>query len=98
MPVDKPIEELLKYTGRNPRPADFDAYWERGLAEMRSVDPQVELRPAEFKYPRVECYDLYFTGVRNARIHAKFIKPAYKTNSTPSFRSGCCLFKSNQVI
>ena len=58
MLVDKPIEELLKYTGRNPRPADFDAYWERALAEMRSVDPQLELRPAEFKYPGVECYEL----------------------------------------
>ena len=27
--VDMPLEKLLKYQGRNPRPADFDEYWER---------------------------------------------------------------------
>ena len=84
MLADKPIDELLKYTGRNPRPADFDAYWERGLSEMRSVDPQLELRPAEFKYPGVECFDLYFTGVRNARVHAKFMRPTKLTAPAPA--------------
>ena len=43
--IDMPLEELKTYTGRNPRPADFDAYWDRALAEMRAVDPKVELVP-----------------------------------------------------
>jgi cephalosporin-C deacetylase len=50
---------------KNPRPADFDAYWERALGEMRSVEPKVSSCrrvPAEF-----ECFDLWFTGVRGAR-------------------------------
>ena len=43
--VDMPLDELKTYTGRNPRPADQDAYWERALAEMPAVDPKVELVP-----------------------------------------------------
>ena len=54
---DLPLEELKKYTGRNPKPADFDQYWERALNEMNSTDPRVELVPADFVNPVAECYD-----------------------------------------
>jgi len=73
--LDMPLEKLLSYEGRNPRPADFDEYWERALAEMRSVDPAVELVPSSFQVPYADCFDLYFTGVRGARIHAKYVRP-----------------------
>jgi cephalosporin-C deacetylase len=73
--VDMPLELLVKYEGKNPRPADFDSYWERALAEMKAIDPQVELIPSEFQVPFAECFDLYFTGVRGARIHAKYVRP-----------------------
>ena len=65
--VDMPLEKLKEYQGINPRPADFDAYWDRAIAEMRAVDPQVELVPSAFQTPQAECFDLYFTGVRGAR-------------------------------
>lgn len=73
--IDMPLAQLLEYQGINPRPDDFDAYWSRGLAEMRAVDPRVELRPAAFSAPGIRCEDLYFTGVRGARVHAKFLCP-----------------------
>ena len=73
--VDMPLEKLLTYTGKNPRPDDHDAYWERALKEMHSIDPKVELKKAAFQTPFAECYDLYWTGVAGARIHAKFVKP-----------------------
>lgn len=73
--VDMPLDQLRDYMGTNPRPADFDEYWERGLAEMRAVDPQVELVPSAFQTPQAECFDLYFTGVRGARVHAKYVRP-----------------------
>jgi len=72
---DMPLEKLYTYQGRNPRPADFDAFWDRGLAEMRAIDPQVELKPASFQTPFAECLDMYFTGVGNARVHAKLLRP-----------------------
>ena len=40
---DYSLEKLQTYTGINPRPADFDAYWNKALAEMHALDPQIEL-------------------------------------------------------
>ncbi|GGH34335.1 acetylxylan esterase [Paenibacillus segetis] len=82
--IDMPMNELHQYNGSNPRPEDFDAYWERALAEMRAVDAQVELIPSSFKVPYAECYDLYFTGVGGARIHAKYVKPTHVQGPHPA--------------
>lgn len=83
--VDKPLPELLKYEGRNPRPADFDAYWDEALAEMHAVDPQVELIPTtEINPPHAECFDLWFTGVGGSRIHAKYLRPKNITQPVPA--------------
>jgi cephalosporin-C deacetylase len=75
MLLDLPLEELRVYQGRNPRPDDFDSYWEDALAEMRAVEPDVELVPAAFQAPHAECFHLYFTGVGGARVHAKYLRP-----------------------
>ena len=75
---------MLTYEGRNPRPEDFDAYWERAIAEMKAVDPQIELRPSEFQVPYAECFDLYFTGVKGARIYAKYIRPKHADEPHPA--------------
>jgi cephalosporin-C deacetylase len=73
--IDKPLEELKTYMGMNPCPADMDGYWERALTEMRAVDPKLELAPRAFNAPFAECFDMYYTGVRGARIHAQYIRP-----------------------
>jgi cephalosporin-C deacetylase len=75
MLVDLKVPELLTWQGRNPRPQDHDEYWERALDEMRGTDPAPELKPARFSAPFADCFDLYFTGVRGARIYAKFLRP-----------------------
>jgi len=72
---DKPLNELKQYMGISPRPDDFDDYWDRALAEMNSLNSNIELIPAKFQVDFAECFDLYFTGVKGARIHAKYIKP-----------------------
>jgi cephalosporin-C deacetylase len=73
--VDMPLSQLREYQGRNPRPADVDDYWDRALAEMRALDPAVELVPHALTAPSAECFDLYFTGVGGARVHAKYLRP-----------------------
>jgi cephalosporin-C deacetylase len=74
--IDKPLAELFRYQGLNPRPADFDAYWTAGLAELDATDPRPELRPnAVVSTHHAECFDLWFTGVGGARIYAKYIRP-----------------------
>jgi cephalosporin-C deacetylase len=73
---DMPLEKLREYRGINPKPDDFDAYWDRALAEMHAVDPQIEIIPDEtFQVPFATCSRLWFTGVGGARIHAKLIQP-----------------------
>lgn len=81
--VDMPLDKLKEYKGVNPRPADFDAYWDAGLQEMRGIDAQVEFQEASFQAPGVICEDLYFTGAGGARIHANFARPADKRSSCP---------------
>jgi cephalosporin-C deacetylase len=81
---DLPFDELGSYQGRNPRPQDFDAFWEMGLVEMRATAPQIELVPAEFKVANAECFHLYFTGVSGARIHAKLLNPAKSPHPHPA--------------
>jgi cephalosporin-C deacetylase len=72
---DLPFEQFESYQGRSPRPQDFDAFWEKGLADVRATDARVELVPAEFKVANAACFHLYFTGVGGARIHAKLLHP-----------------------
>lgn len=81
---DLPREQLATYTGRNPHPADFDDFWQDGLAEMRAVDPAVTLVPAEFETAVANCFHLYFTGVGGARIHAKLLRPKTITEPRPA--------------
>lgn len=82
--VDMPLEELQRYEGRNPRPLDFDTYWDQALDEMRSVEPDVEMAPHRLNAPFAECFDLYFTGVGGARIHAKYLRPAKSSGPHPA--------------
>ena len=74
--IDLPLAELHRYAGRNPRPADFDPYWDAALRELDATDPQPELVPNGSVATRgAECFDLWFTGVGGARIYAKYLRP-----------------------
>ncbi len=78
--IDMPLEQLKVYHGKNPCPADFDRYWKKGLDQMNATEPNIKTTPAEFSCSFADCCDLYFTGVNDARIYAKLIKPKKKSN------------------
>jgi cephalosporin-C deacetylase len=82
--IDMSLEELKKYNGSSPCPSDIDEYWERALAEMKATDSKVELIPAEFQVPFAECFDLFFTGVKGARVHAKYLRPRHIEEKHPA--------------
>lgn len=85
MPVlDMPLKELEKYCGSNPRPLDFDTYWDESIAEMKAVDAQIVLERAEFQSSIADCYDMYFTGVNGARIYAQHLRPKNITGQIPA--------------
>lgn len=81
---DLPFDKLLTYSGINPRPDDFDNYWDDALAEMRSLHPNIEFVPSDFQTPFAECLDLYFTGVGGARIHARVVRPRHDHGFHPA--------------
>jgi len=72
------MDQLVQYRGRNPRPDDFDAYWSAALADLAALDPGAVLEPNPFTAAAgfAECFDLWFTGVGGARVHAKYLRPA----------------------
>ena len=81
---DMPMDKLKTYTGTNPRPTDFDAYWDLALAEMRAVDPKIDIKPADFQTPYADCSHLTFTGVGGARVHAKLLRPRQTSGKNPA--------------
>ena len=81
---DMPLEQLPTYQGSSPRPPDFDAWWQRALAEQRAQEPQPELIPAAFQTGFADCFHLYFTGTRGARVHAKFLRPKAPASPGPA--------------
>ncbi|MCK6580955.1 MAG: acetylxylan esterase [Anaerolineae bacterium] len=81
---DMPFDELKTYPGTNPRPRDFDAFWDSALAEMQQTDSRVELVAADFECTFAGCFHLYFTGVRGARIHARFVRPLQGSGTQPA--------------
>lgn len=83
--IDKPLPELHKYQGLNPRPADFDAYWDKALRELDATDPKPELVPSTAITPRhSEAFDLWFTGVGGARVYAKYVRPKRRDGKCPA--------------
>lgn len=82
--IDMPIERLKEYQGRNPRPEDFDEFWDTSLAEMNAIDPNAEF--ISYKYPSLiaDCFELTFTSTKGARIYAKFAKPKNISGTAPA--------------
>ncbi|MDR2900133.1 MAG: acetylxylan esterase [Treponema sp.] len=78
--IDMPLDELKQYKGMSPCPSDFDEFWDKGIREVGMIAPNVEMRPAAFQLKGFECYDLFYTSIQNARIHAKVIKPVTSDN------------------
>jgi cephalosporin-C deacetylase-like acetyl esterase len=86
--------ELRIYAGRNPRPDDFDDYWAKALAELATVDPRPELKPAAFTTPGAECFDLWFHR-RGGRSHLRKISPTAFPWSAPPLSSSFTVTPEN---
>ena len=82
--VDMSIEQLFKYQGVSPCPKDIDEYWDTALAEMNAVNHNAEFIKKEFSSKVADMYDLYYTGTKNARIHAKVAVPKNEKEKMPA--------------
>ena len=43
--TDIALNKLKTYRGSSPIPADFDAFWDEGVREMKALDADVQLIP-----------------------------------------------------
>lgn len=73
--IDKPLDQLLDYTSSNPKPADFNAFWDRGLEELDRLETNLSYSPAEFSASYAICRSMHFTGTGGARVHARIASP-----------------------
>jgi cephalosporin-C deacetylase len=78
--VDMPLDQLLTYGGRNPKPSDFDQFWDQSLAELIGTDPSMTLTPKPISADFAECFELRFKGTRGGNVYAKYIRPKGKRN------------------
>lgn len=85
--VDMPLERLKTYGGINPRPQDFDEFWNRSLAELNAVDPQAEYVPYPFPSRIADLFDVWFTSTKGARIHGRVAVPKQATDKMPAVLS-----------
>ena len=82
--IDMSLEKLYEYKGINPRPADFDEFWDASLEELSKIDPKAEFKPYNFPSFAADCYELTYTSTKGARIYAKFAKPKKVEGKIPA--------------
>ena len=70
---DLPLNELKVYKGSSPCPEDFDEFWDKSVKEAKSLEWNLKLEKSRFQTNFAECFDLFFTGVGGAKIHAKYV-------------------------
>ena len=63
------------YTGMDPRPDDFEAFWADQAARLATLEIPYELKPAAYQVSGKICYDLYFRSFDTSRIHCKAAMP-----------------------
>ena len=78
--VDMPLDELLKVQGRNPKPENFEKFWDEGLVELADTDPALVINKKEFSADFAECFELRFQGTRGGTVFAKYIRPKGRKN------------------
>ena len=96
--VDMPLAELKQYMGKNPCPADFDAFWDARLAEIDKMDYEVELIQVDYPSAVADMYDLYFTGTMGSRIHCRFAKPKNVEGKVPAVWCQVTIIQRTYII
>ena len=72
---DMPLEELRRYAPPLTREADFDAFWERTLAEAARTPLDLRLTPLELPYRNAKLYRASFAGWGGAEIAGTYATP-----------------------
>ncbi len=80
---DLPLPELEAYQPPREEPPDFDAFWERTLAEARSHPIAAGFAPVDFGLRTVETYDVTFAGYGGQPIKGWLLLPRQRQEPLP---------------
>ena len=85
MPLtDLTHSELLAFRPEVQEPADFDAFWERTIAEARAAGGVPELTPADSPVTQLRIDDLVFPGFGGEPVRAWVSRPLHDDGPLPA--------------
>nr|WP_280696840.1 alpha/beta fold hydrolase [Kitasatospora sp. GP82] len=86
MPLtDMSYQDLVTYRPALTEPADFDAFWERTLAEARAAGGEVRLTPVtDTLLTTVDVHDVRFPGWRGEPVAGWLLTPRGATGPLPT--------------
>lgn len=82
--TDMPLNDLVDYRPDFAEPDDFDAFWQRTIADHAPVDPAVRLERFECGLRTVDVYDLTFAGHDGTPIKGWLHVPAGAKGPLPT--------------
>ncbi len=81
--VDLPLEQLQQYQSAVETPADFDAFWERTLAESRQHALAAQFVPVASPLKLVEILDITFNGFGGQPVKGWLVLPRQRSGRLP---------------
>ena len=80
---DFPLEELRSYRPVRSEPDDFDAFWQRTMAETNAFPLNPTFATIDARLPLVHVEDVRFNGFNGEPISGWFIRAAQQTEPGP---------------
>jgi cephalosporin-C deacetylase len=80
---DLPIEQLQEFKPERGEPADFDAFWQKTLAETGQYDLKPQFVPLDTGLKLLEVFDVTFAGYAGQAIKGWFILPRQRSGKIP---------------
>jgi cephalosporin-C deacetylase len=81
--VDMPLAQLREYLPERAEPADFDAFWQRTLAETRAHDLAPEFTPVPSELAVADVFDVTFAGFGGHPIKGWLLVPRHAGGPVP---------------
>lgn len=80
---DMPLAELKQYKPAREEPADFDDFWQRGLAQVRTPDLGARFEPVNYGLQTVETFDVTFAGYGGQPVKGWLLLPRQRQEPLP---------------
>ncbi|MFI6879831.1 acetylxylan esterase [Streptomyces sp. NPDC050400] len=81
---DLPLDELRAFKPALTAPDDFDAFWEKTLAEAREHDLDARFEPVDVPYTAVDVFDVTYAGFGGHPVKGWLVLPAGTSEPIPA--------------